>query len=78
MFKQLPAKRIIAKTREDRSISAAFHQLTGLVTGLAARRCGEALPDNGFTPARKPLRGGNEIHVDTAEDNGAWWAIITH
>ena len=78
MFKQLPAKSIIAKTGEDRSIRAAFHQLTGLVAGFAAGRCGETLPDNGFAPARQPLRGGDEVHVDAAEDNGAWWAIITH
>ena len=78
MFKQLPAKRIIAKTRKDRSIRAAFHQLTGLVAGLASGRCGEALPDNGFAPARQPLRGGDEIHMDAAEDNGAWCAIIIH
>ena len=72
------AEGIIAKARKDRRIRAAFHQLTGLVAGLAAGRCGEALANNGFAPARQPLRGGDEIHMDTAEDNGAWRAIITH
>lgn len=78
MFKQLPAKGIIAKTREDRGIRAAFDKLARLIAGLAAGRCGEARSDNGFAPARQPLRGGDEVHVDTAEDNGAWRAIIIH
>ena len=72
MFKQLAAKRIIAKTRKDESVGSAFDQLTGLVSGLAAGRCGEALPDNGFAAARQPLRGRDEVHVDAAEDNGGW------
>ena len=78
MFEQLPAKGIFAKTGKDRGICAAFDKLARLIAGLAAGRSSEAHSDHGFTPPRQPLRSSDEVHVDAAENNGTWRAIITH